>query len=234
MKKLLLSLLVFTTFTISAQEAYWTNYYVVVEPQNVDMVYKLLDDYFSANKTEGVSVTLYENHFNDPGNNFTHSIGFSGSLEAMGNMYSKDGGAAWRLLLVQLNQHIKEGYGSRMGTRMSHTGDLSQDYPVQKYFIVHADDGAKWDEAFNKYAKANIPSGVLNMMGNFTSGVSSDGENRWVINGFKDFKSAIGGASTMRTDAEKAANAEAWKEFLDTNGESHLVRSGLRVRMGQW
>ena len=72
------------------------------------------------------------------------------------------------------------------------------------------------------------------MMGNFTSGASPEGENRWVINGFKDFKSAIGGANAMRTDAQKKANDKAWKEFLDTNGASHLIRSGLRVRMGQW
>ncbi len=234
MKKVFFGLLVFMACSISAQELYWTNYHVVVEPQNVDMFYKLLDDYFTANKPEGVTVTLYENHFNDAGNNFTHSIGFSGSLDAMGDMYARDGGAAWKLLLVQLNQHIKDGHAARMGTRKTHNGDLNEDYPVQKYFIVHVDDGETWEKAYNKYASANIPAGMLNMMGNFTAGVSPKGENRWVLNGFKDFKSAIGGANAMRTDAERAANAKAWKEFLDTNGESHLVRSGLRVRMGQW
>ena len=234
MKKVFFGLLVCMACTLSAQEGYRTSYYVVVESQNEEMVYKLMNDYFSANQPEGVTVTLWENHFNDHGNNFTHSINFSGSLEAMGNMYANDGGAAWKLLLVQLNQHIKEGYGSRMGTRKGQTGDLDQEYPVQKYFIVHADDGGTWDDAYNTYFKANTPAGMLNMMGNFTSGVSSDGENRWVINGFKDFKSAIGGASSLRTDAQNEANDKAWRTFLDTNGESHLVRSGLRVRMGQW
>ena len=234
MKNVFFSLLVFMTFAISAQEAYWTNYYVVVEPQNVDMFYKLMDDYFTTNKTQGVTVDLYENHFNDKDNNFTHSIGFSGTLEALGNMYSNDGGAAWKLFLVQLNQHIKEGHSARMGTRMAHTGDLSLNYPVQKYFIVHAEDGEIWDKAYAKYMTTNNPGGMLNMMGNFTSGVSPEGENRWVINGFKDFKSAIGGADIMRTDAQKSANTKAWKEFLDSDGDSHLVRSGLRVRMGQW
>jgi len=233
MKKVFFCLLVFMSCTLSAQEGYWTNYYVVVEPQNVETFYRLTNDYFTANKTEGVTVTLYENHFKDPGNNFTHSIGFSGSLDAMGNMYTNFGGAAWDLYLVKLNQHIKKSFGARMGTRKSHMGDLDQDYPVQKYFIVHADDGGTWDDAYNTY-KANTPAGVLNMMGNFTSGVSSKGENRWVINGFKDFKSAMGGANLLRTDAQKADNAKAWQKFMDDNGESHLVRSGLRIRMGQW
>ncbi len=234
MKKRIFYLLAFMTLTLNAQEGYWTNYYIVVEPQNEEMVYKLMNDYFTANQPKDVTVTLYENHFNDHENNFTHAIGFSGSLEAMGNMYSNDGGAAWKLLLVQLNQHIKEGYSARMGTRQSHAGDLNQDYPVQKYFIVHAADGGTWDKAFTTYTKANIPAGMLNMTGNFTAGVSSDRENRWVVNGFKDFKTAMGGAGMLRTDAEKKANEKAWKTFLDTNGESHLVRSGLRVRIGQW
>ena len=233
MKKVFFCLLVFMTCTLSAQEGYWTSYYVVVEPQNVETFYKLTNDYFTANKTEGVTVTLWENHFNDHGNNFTHSINFSGSLDAMGNMYAKFSGDTWDLYLVKLNQHIKEGYGARMGTRKSHMGDMSQEYPVQKYFIVHADDGGTWDDAYNTY-KANTPAGMLNMMGNFTSGISTKGENRWVLNGFKDFKSAMGGANHLRTDAENAANAKAWQKFLDDNGESHLVRSGLRIRVGEW
>lgn len=225
---------VFLTFVINAQEGYWTNYHFVVTPEDESTVYKLMDDYFKANKPEGITVSLWENHFNDHGNNWTHSINFSGSLEDMGNFYNKDLGTTWDLMLVKLNQHIKEGYSSKMGTRKSHVGDLNQNYPVQKYFIVHADDGAAWDAAYNKFSKANNPIGVLNMMGNYSSGVSPKGENRWVINGFKDFKSAIGGGSAMRTSAEQAATDKAWKVFRDTNGESHLVRSGTRVRVGQW
>jgi len=156
MKKVFFGLLVCMACALSAQDTYWTHYNFVVEPQNEDMIYKLMDDYFTANQPEGVTVTLYENHFNDHENNFTHSIGFSGTLDAMGNIYGKDGGTAWKLLLVQLNQHIKKGFSARMGTRKSYMGDLSQEYPVQKYFIVHADDGGTWDDAYNTY-KANTP-----------------------------------------------------------------------------
>ena len=53
------------TFAINAQEAYWTNSYGAVEPTNVDIIYTLMDDYFKTNKTQGVTVGLYENHFND-------------------------------------------------------------------------------------------------------------------------------------------------------------------------
>jgi hypothetical protein len=234
MKKRFFYLFALMAITLSAQESYWTNYHVVIEPQNEATVYKLMNDYFTANQPEGITVTLYENHFNDHEHNFTHAIGFSGSLDAMGNFYGGNGGDTWKLFLVQLNQHIKEGYSSRMGTRKFHAGDLSQDYPVQKYFIVHADDGGVWDKAFETYMKGNIAPGMMSMMGNFTAGASPNRENRWVVNGFKDFKSAMGGAGYLRSDAANKANEKAWQTFLDNNGESHLVRSGLRVRVGQW
>jgi len=234
MKKLIFCTFLFIACAVQAQEGYWTSYQFIVAPDEVETVYNLVNDYYSANQPQGVTVNLWENHFNDHENNFTHSINFSGSLDDLGNMYSQDGGAAWKLFLVQLNQHIKDGHGSRMGTRLGHQGDLTQDYPVQKYFIVHADDGQKWNAAYKKVLSANTPGSMLGMMGNFTSGVSPDGENRWVIQGFKDFKSAIGGASAMRTDAENDAADKVWATFMETNGESHLVRSGMRVRMGQW
>ncbi|MBT8321709.1 MAG: hypothetical protein KJO90_08605, partial [Eudoraea sp.] len=76
--------------------------------------------------------------------------------------------------------------------------------------------------------------GITVAMGGFTSGHSPDGENRWVIQAYKDFKSAMGGANSLRTEAEKKANEKAWKEFTDTNGGVDLVRSGLRIRLGRW
>ena len=234
MKKLFFSLFVFSACALSAQGAYWTNYHVVVAPDEVETVHKLINDYYTTNQPEGVTVALWENHFNDHSNNSTHSLNFSGSLDAMGAMYALDGGAAWRLFLVQLNQHVEEGYSSRMGTVTAITGDPDQEYPVQKYFIVHAEDGTAWDKAHKKLRMANTTAGMGSMVGNFTSGVSPEGENRWVINGFKDFKGAFGGGNALRTPAEKTARDKAWKEFLDTNGGGHLVRSGTRVRIGEW
>jgi hypothetical protein len=84
MKKLITSLLLFTVFAISAQESYWTNYSFIVEPENETVVFKLIDDYFKEHKTEGVTVSMYANHFHDSENSATHMVVFSGSLEAIG------------------------------------------------------------------------------------------------------------------------------------------------------
>ena len=98
MKKLITCLLLLTVFTISAQQSYWTNYTFIVEPENESVVFKLIDDYFKEHKTEGVTVSLYANHFHDEENTATHMIVFAGSLDALGAMYANDGGDAWDLL----------------------------------------------------------------------------------------------------------------------------------------
>ena len=60
--------MLFTVFAISAQQSYWSNYTFIVEPENEATVFKLIDDYFKENKIEGVTVSLYSNHFHDEDN----------------------------------------------------------------------------------------------------------------------------------------------------------------------
>lgn len=221
-------------FTISAQDTYFTVYNFTVPAENVSSVYSLMDGYFSKNKAEGVTTTLYENHISDSGNNFSHSIVFSGSLDAMGAMYSGAENVKWELFLARVGMQIDEGFGSAMGRVIAAYGDASTPYPVQKYFLLDVEDGGAHTEAYEKYNSEHNPNGRMASMGNITSGHSPDGVNRWVINGFKDFKSALGGAGSLRSDSEKEASREAWDEYRSTNGGVRLVRSGLRIQLGQW
>ncbi len=234
MKKLVFCLFLFTAFSISAQEMYFTVYTFSVEDENVSTVYKLVNDYYSENKTEGVSVALYENHFSDSGNNFTHSIVFAGSLDAMGTMYSGGQNDTWQLFITRVNQHLKDSFGSFMGTRIASTGDLSTPLPIQRYYILDSEDGDAFEAGFRKFHSEHDPEEIYAMMGNFTAGVSPEGENRWVIIGFKDFKGAMGGAEQYLTDAEKEAREKAWDEYMASHGGVRVVRSGLRVLLGNW
>lgn len=233
MKKFITLLVLFAFISTSAQESYWTNYTFIVEPENEATVFKLIDDYFKEHKTEGVTVSLYANHFHDDFNKATHWIVFSGSLDALGGMYAADGGDAWDLLGARLDHHIKDGSGSRMGTVKKAYGDTEGDYPVQRYFILDVEDSKAFESSYDKFHQDHKTNRVV-MMGNITSGVSPEGENHWVISGFKDFKGAIGGASAGLSDSERAAREASWKTFQDNNGGVRLVRSGLRVRLGQW
>lgn len=234
MKKLILCLLLFATFTITSQKIYWTNYSFEVSPENEATVVQLIDDYFKEHKTEGVTVTLYANHFHDAENSQTHVIGFSGTLDALGAMYANDGGDAWDLLGARLDHHIKTGSGARMGTVKTTYGDTEGDYPVQHYYILDIEDAEAFEKSLTKFNSDHKPVGRVVSMGNITAGISPEGENHWALVGFKDFKGVIGGANATLNEKERAARDAGWKTFQENHGGLRMVRSGVRVRVGKW
>jgi hypothetical protein len=234
MKKLILICALFCGLFCSAQDTYFTIYNFTVEAQNVSTVATLFNDYFSKNKPEGVTVSLYENHFNDSGNNFSHSVVFTGTLDAIGGMYSRESSDTWDLFMARINQHMKEGFNSFTGRQISSHGDASADLRFQRYYILDVDDGDKFTSAHNTYAEGNVPNGMTMSMGNITLGQGTDGGNRWVITSFKDFKSALGGAYILRSEAQRDANSKAWEERRENDGDVSLVRSGLRIQLMSW
>ena len=234
MRKLFLISALFLGLICGAQEYHFTVYNFTVESQDVATVYKLFDDYFSKNKPADVTVSLWENHFNDSGNNFSHSIVFSGSLDAMGAMYSRENNYTWNLFLARLNQHLDEGFSSAMGRNMVTIGNGSEGHPYQRYYLLDVDEMSKWMDSFKKMAENHSPEGQLLMMGNLTVGHGPDGTNAWVISGFKDFKTAMAGAGSLRTEAENEAWSEAWDKHREEGGEVELVRSGLRIQLKSW
>lgn len=235
MKKLLI---IFASFFLSvicnAQESYFTMYNVTVENQDVSTIYKLFDDYFSENKAAGVTVSLYENHFNDSGNNYTHSVIFSGSLDAMGDMYSGGNNDSWNLFLTRVNQHTKANFSSAMGQRLAVYGNANESHPFQRYFMLQVDEMSKWVESYKRMMENNNPEGRLNMMGTISAGHGPDGANVWLINGFKDFKTAMAGVSSLRTDAENEASSKAMDKHREEGGEVKFVRTGLRILLKSW
>ena len=234
MKKLILLSTLFLGFLCGAQEDHFTVYNFTVESQDVATVHKLFDDYFSANKPAGVTVSFWENHFNDRTNNFSHSIVFTGNIDAMGAMYSRGDNDTWSLFLTRLNQHTTEGFSSAMGKQMATFGNPAEEHRFQRYYLLDVDDMSKWVESYRNYNGKHNPAGRLNMMGNIQVGQGPDGVNVWVINGFKDFKTAMAGAGSLRTEAEQKANSKAWDQHQENGGEVKLVRSGMRILLESW
>ncbi len=234
MKKLFVVIVLLVGMSAFAQDMYFTLYNFSVEAKDVSTVFKLVDDYYSANKPEGVTVGLYENHFNDEGFNFTHSIVFSGSLDAVGGMYAGGSNASWDLFMTKINQHMKEGFSSAMGSRLTASGDADAQNPFQMYYIVKVDDMDKFRPAYDTMMGVDMPEGVQNMMGTFRAGVGPEGGNVWVINTFPSMKAAIGGFGSMLTDSQNASRKAAWDTFMKKAGETNLVRSGMRIELKTW
>ena len=220
-------------FTISAQESYFTIYNFSVDNEDVPTILNLMEDYFSENKIEGVTVTLYENHFSDSENNYSHSVVFTGTSDALGAMYGGGQTAEWTLFLTRVNMHT-DGFSSAMGRTISGYGDFSTSHPVQKYFILDVEDGSAHTAAYEAYNSKHNPTGRNTSMGSIISGHANDGANRWLVNRFKDFKSAMEGPSSLRSQAENEASRKASQERRDAQGDVRMVRSGLRIQLAQW
>ena len=234
MKKLFPFLMLFFVLQLSSQETYWTSYNFIVEPHNEATVLKLTDDYFKVHKQEGVTVSLWENHFNDSENNFTHSIVFSGSLDALGKQYSSGPSDTWSLFLTRLNQHIKDGFSSSMGNGIAIYGDENEEYPVRRLFLSHVSDPAAYAASFKAFNSKHNPKGRLIFLGQINSGHSPEGETHYLVTGFKDFKAAIGGVFELVPEENKKAFQKAWQESRESGGDVKLIRSSTRVRLGQW
>ena len=236
MKKLILTSLLFVTFSISAQDFYWTYYNFSVEPKNEAAVLQLVQDYFKEHKQDGVTVRFFENHFNDSGNNYTHSIGFSGTLDAMGNQYSGAQSDSWDLFLTRVNQLIKGSFSSFMGRGISTHGPATEGnvWPIQNYVYLHVKDPSAFLAAREKYFSSFKSDVRLTVLGSITSGRSPHGETHMVIQGYKDFKSAMAGMDALLTSDQVEARRKAWKEFSENNGGVSVIRSGTRILLGKW
>ena len=89
MKKILSIILLLFAINSYSQVGYWTAYNFNVEEGSEELVLKYFNEYFSNNKlAEGVTVSLFENHFKDTGWNFSHQILFGGPLDGLAEQYS--------------------------------------------------------------------------------------------------------------------------------------------------
>lgn len=236
MKKLILTSLLLVTFTISAQDFYWTYYNFNVEPENEATVLKLVEDYFKEHKNDGVTVRFFENHFKDADNNYSHSIGFSGSLDAMGNQYSGAQSDSWDLFLTRVNQHIKGSFSSSMGKGVATYGAAEANgvWPIQHYLYIKVSNNEAFQTAREKYFSSFKSDVRLTVLGSVNSGRSPHGETHMVIQGYKDFKSAMAGVDALLTPDQVEARRKAWKEFIETNGGVEVIRNGTRILLGKW
>lgn len=233
MKKSFLLLFLIFTLGIQAQTDYWTSYNFVVEPQNVQTVYNLVDAHYKTHKPAGVSVRLFENHFKDAENNYSHCIVFSGSLDAMGAMYG-DFSTEFDLFLTRINQHIKADYSSSMGSGVAMYAGGDGPFPFRRMFLIKAENPAAFEAAFKKFHGATNPNGRMIFLGRVDVGNSEAGETHFIIAAFKTFKAAMAGVIDLVPPGERAAYQKAWNESNAAGGKAETLSSSMRILLGEW
>jgi len=231
MKKIILSVFALASTILSAQEYHWTSYNFTVAGEDVEIVGKLMGDYFSkdGSKAEGVSVFLFENHFNDSTVDFSHSIVFTGSLEAMGTQYSQDPSESWQLFLTKLGRYIKS-HSSAAGKSLLSFGEIGT-HPVQNVYWLRVDEPSKMANAFKTYNSKFNPDDRRVTLGSFNLGRSPSGETHYVLVGVDDFKTAM--STSKYREKNKTAQA-AWKKYWEDAGKVKLIRSTTRLMLGKW
>jgi hypothetical protein len=233
MKKIILSLLLITSLNLFAQETYWTDYAFNVAVEDEEIVTKLTNDYFSSpnSKAEGVTVFLLENHFKDSSNNASHTIVFTGTLDAMGMQYSQGDNLSWDLFLTKLNRYTKS-FSSAAGRSLISFG-VAGSYPVQNVYILKVKDGQKFAAAWENYQAEVNPDERRVSFGQISLGRSPNGETHYVSSEVNSFKDAMR-MGQFRNPIVSAKNT-AWKKFLEEfDGNAVMVRTLTRTVVGKW
>lgn len=224
--------MLFLGFTLAAQEYYWTSYNFNVDAEDVEITAKLTADYFSqpGSKAEGVTVYLFETHFNDNETNWSHSLVFAGSLDAMGEQYSRGQNDSWNLYLTKIGQYAKS-HSAASGNSLKSYGEIGT-HPIQNILWLDVNDAGKFAEAWKNYHGKFNPEDRRITLGQFRLGRSSMGETHYVLQGFSDFKSAF---NPNKYREENKVAQKAWSEFYDVaSKEVTILRSNTRIMLGKW
>lgn len=233
MKKLFLTCVVACcSFALHAQEYYWTTYSFNVEASQVEAVEHLANEYFSkqGSKAEGVTVYLFENHFYDKENDWSHQFAFTGTLDAMGSQYSRGQNDSWELFLTKLGQYTK-GHSAAAGNSLITIGEPGT-HPIQNILWFDVEDAGKFASAWEKYHSKFNPKDRRMTLGQFRLGRSSMGETHYALMGFNDFKTAFNAGAYRK--GNKAAE-KAWSEFIEeVDGIVTILRSNTRIMLGKW
>ena len=232
MKKLILSILLLTSLNLAAQEYYWTTYSFNVEAEDEEIVTKLTNDYFSLpnSKIEGVTVYLFENHFNDNSNNSSHTLAFTGTLDAMGKQYSQGDNLSWDLYISKMSRYLKS-HSSAAGRSLISIG-VPGAHPIQNLYILKVKNAAKFASAWGDYNSKFSPKDRRVTLGIFGLGRSSDGETHYVLTGVDSFEDAFN-PGKYRESNSSAKNA--WSKFVEEFEENaQMIRTQTRVMIGKW
>ena len=226
------AILVCFGLTLMAQEYYWTSYNFNVDSEDIEITTKLTDDYFSqpGSKADGVTVYLFENHFKDSENNWSHQLLFTGTLDAMGEQYSRVPNDSWNLYLAKMGQYLKQ-HSAGAGNSLISYGDIGV-HPVQNVLWLDVNDAGKFAEAWKKYHGKFNPKDRRVTLGRYGLGRSSMGETHYVLTGVNDFKTAF--SVNKYREGNKEAE-KAWDEFIATvSDEVTILRSNTRIMLGKW
>ena len=247
MKKLLsITLLFFVTLSFSQR---WSAYGIKVAPENEETVLKIIDDYFTNNKVEGVTVNLYSIMFTAADLNFTHEVIFEGDKESMSKLYTPDfQDTAWQLFSSKISNFVDENVFSANGYRAFEFGELMPFQMVQT-FTGDSENINKWrrmtrelNEKYDKKCaypihmdvtnKQSIDEAICMMYNPFEMGGMGMKIDILINNAAKDPKVKKGEGNLKPDSRFEGMTMDYWNEGIDAalNG-TFLVTQAVTNKM---
>ena len=184
MKKFLSFILIFwVSFSFSQN---WSAYGIKVAPENEETVVKIMDDYFTNNKIEGVTVSLYSIMFTAADLDFTHEVIFSGEGDAMAKLYEPGfQDTAWQLFSSKISNFVENvfsgqgwrnfNFGETMPFQLVYTfkGDYEE---INKWMAMESELNEKYPKDFRSFAAGGI-----------NAGGPSNEASHWMVTGWKTY-----------------------------------------------
>ena len=198
-----------------------------------------MDDYFSMNKIEGVTVTLYSIMFTPGDLNFTHEIIFNGETEDMAKLYTPDfqTNMAWQVFATKINNFIEPVFSGN-GWRNLNFGPENLPFQVVSiYDISDRDNQNKWLEMQNTI-RTKYPRDDYNWMtgGIIVGGPHSDGDT-WTVAGYPSYEAYMNAWSTTQKwiadNPKMVKEREKMNAEIDYSTRSNVTRF-MRLMVKQW
>jgi len=235
MKKYLSIIMLFcVTFSFSQR---WSAYAINVAPQNEETVVKIIDDYFTNNKIEGVTVSLYAIMFTAADLRFTHEVIFSGEAEAMAKLYEAGfQDTAWQLFSSKISNFVEEDVFSANGWRAFEFGEVR---PFQMVYTFKG-DGENVNKWRNMQSKLNekYPRDYRSMShgGIIVGGPSNEAEH-WTVFGWDSYLDYLNnwqnGQDFEKANPKFVKEREKMNEEIDYS-EIEMVKKFMRLLVKQW
>ena len=229
MKKLtlLLVFLISTNFAL-AQNIAFEQVGIKVQPGKASFVLDLLDDFYgNIEKPDNVSISLNRIYFKPEGTEATHYLLFSGSVEGLAALRKIRGGDKYSIFnsnILEFAEVVSVTGGTTL-LRINTDKSKEQTYQVWKWRV---EDAPSFAAAFSDLIKAFPQEGYLSL-GQFTHGISADGESHYVYTTHKDYASALSWGP--KTESQQ----QAFVKFQKSTSEySNFLGTMTLYRMKSW
>ena len=228
MRKLTLLLFIISANFALAQNITFEQVGIKVQPEKASYVLDLLDDFYgNIEKPENVSISLNRIYFKPEGTEATHYLTFAGSVEGLASLRKIRGGDKYSIFnsnILKFAEIVSVSGGSTL-LRNNLEKSSENTFQVWKWRV---EDAPSFASAFTDLIKAFPQQGYLSL-GQFTHGISSDGESHYVYITHKDY------AAALSWGPKTASQQEAFIKFQKiTNKFSNFLGSMTLYRMKSW